>query len=123
MGIFVSFTIYSDFMNRWVSPAIYTPATTLHSLDDVKDWTDKDRTTCENDENCAYDTGGHAVIATGWGDYEGKKYWHLKNSWGAEFGVKGFFRMARGSNVAGIEESAVTVVAAGKEGLTSASPS
>lgn len=101
--IYVRFDVYSDFMQRYLKPVgchallgtdkcpdIYTPTTTLKSKDDVKGWTDKDRTTCENDKKCAYPKGGHAVIATGWGtSIEGEKYWWLKNSWGAKWGMQG----------------------------------
>jgi cathepsin B len=40
--------------------------------------------------------GGHAVMAYGWGIDRGVKYWHLRNSWGSEWGDGGDFRMRRG---------------------------
>lgn len=49
----------------------------------------------------------HAVLVVGWGeDHTGQKYWRVQNSWGEDWGENGFFRIARGSNEAGIETSA-----------------
>lgn len=54
------------------------------------------------------ETGGHAVVITGWGsmDVPGKgsvPYWQILNSWGLEWGDKGYFRILRGVNHCDIE--------------------
>lgn len=40
-------------------------------------------------------TLGHAVLAVGYGQDQGKKYWTIQNSWGAEWGENGFIRILK----------------------------
>lgn len=50
----------------------------------------------------------HAVLVVGYGHDEnsGKDYWTVKNSWGSNFGEKGYFRIVRGSNKCGLADCA-----------------
>lgn len=48
----------------------------------------------------------HAVLLVGWGEDNGQAYWRVQNSWGPDWGEDGFFRIALGSNDAGIESIA-----------------
>ena len=49
--------------------------------------------------------GGHAVKMIGWGVENGVKYWLCVNSWNNEWGDGGFFKIRRGTNECGIENS------------------
>ena len=49
--------------------------------------------------------GGHAIKMIGWGVENGVKYWLCVNSWNNEWGDNGFFKIKRGSNECGIENS------------------
>ncbi|CAL6092434.1 Cathepsin_B [Hexamita inflata] len=53
--------------------------------------------------------GGHAVVAIGWGIDRGTPYWICRNSWGAEWGENGYFRITRGNNECEIETEAFAV--------------
>jgi len=47
--------------------------------------------------------GGHAVKILGWGIENGTPYWLVVNSWNADWGDNGFFKIKRGNNECGIE--------------------
>lgn len=46
----------------------------------------------------------HAVLAVGYGVEDGSDYFLVKNSWGAEWGDQGFFKITRGVNMCGIAQ-------------------
>ena len=50
----------------------------------------------------------HAVLAVGYGHdaASGKDYWTVKNSWGAQWGEDGYFRIERGVGACGINTEA-----------------
>ena len=55
---------------------------------------------CPGDDR---DGEGHAVEIVDYGTENGVDYWVVKNSWGREFGEKGYFRIRRGQNDLTIE--------------------
>ncbi|XP_072561499.1 cathepsin K-like [Paramormyrops kingsleyae] len=57
-----------------------------------------------NDPMCSADDIDHAVLVVGYSyTWRGKKYWIIKNSWGTDWGVNGYMRLARnGNNTCGI---------------------
>ncbi|XP_055613673.1 cathepsin B-like, partial [Uranotaenia lowii] len=50
-------------------------------------------------------SGTHLLRIIGWGVEDGVKYWLAANSWGANWGIGGFVKFARGSNECGIESN------------------
>ncbi|CAL6034601.1 Cathepsin_B [Hexamita inflata] len=73
-----AFTVYSDFM-------YYTKGIYQHKFGSQE--------------------GGHAVTFVGYGEENGVKYWIVRNSWDVTWGEKGYFRIIRGKNECGIEDS------------------
>jgi len=63
----------------------------------------------ESDKVNIWEATNHAVIAVGWGLLEttGQKYWIIKNTWGAQWGEAGYFRIARGADECAVESMAV----------------
>lgn len=59
-----------------------------------------------NDSNASRETT-HAVSITGWGREQQQDYWIVRNSWGEYWGEMGFFRIAMGQNLLGLEEKVV----------------
>jgi len=49
----------------------------------------------------------HAVLITGWGEDQGKKYWRVQNSWGRDWGEDGTVRIKRGVDESAVEAQAV----------------
>ncbi|XP_061708163.1 procathepsin L-like [Cydia pomonella] len=45
--------------------------------------------------DCRYEPN-HSALLVGYGIENGTMYWTLKNSWGADWGERGYFRLARG---------------------------
>lgn len=54
--------------------------------------------------------GGHAIRVLGWGVEKDTPYWLVANSWNADWGDKGLFKILRGSNECGIEGGIVAGV-------------
>ncbi|CAI2365503.1 unnamed protein product [Moneuplotes crassus] len=60
------------------------------------------------DLDLEFEYANHSVVILGWGYDEelDLEYWICANSWGKDWGEKGFFRIVRGTNEMGIETAA-----------------
>jgi cathepsin C len=55
-----------------------------------------------------FEPANHAVLVSGWGETEsGQKYWLMKNSWGADWGEHGYFKIPRGEMFINVENMPV----------------
>ncbi|CAJ0574217.1 unnamed protein product, partial [Mesorhabditis spiculigera] len=63
-----------------------------------------------NPDACAHESqGSHALTIVGYGSENGQDYWLVKNSWG-NWGLGGYFKLARGINACGMAETIVAPV-------------
>ena len=53
----------------------------------------------------------HAVLLTGYGvETDGTPYWSIKNSWSADWGEDGYFRIVRGQGECGVNTAVTTAI-------------
>ncbi|KAK9885468.1 hypothetical protein WA026_010962 [Henosepilachna vigintioctopunctata] len=60
-----------------------------------------------SDPFCIFENLNHGVVAVGYGTENGQDYYLVRNSWGEEFGDKGYFKLARNKgNMCGVTDVA-----------------
>jgi C1A family cysteine protease len=54
--------------------------------------------------NCTSSSPNQAMLLVGYGadSATGQEYWILKNSWGTEWGIQGYLKLARNKNICGV---------------------
>ena len=51
----------------------------------------------------SYEKVEHSITIVGYGEEDGVKYWIIANTWGEDFGEKGYLKLLRGENELSIE--------------------
>ncbi|XP_032513806.2 pro-cathepsin H-like [Danaus plexippus] len=63
-----------------------------------------------SDSDCSTTNLNHEVTLVGYGELDGEEYWIVKNSWGRDWGVDGYFHITTRDNSCGITTEPTYVV-------------
>ena len=81
-------------------------STAMKVFDDFLEWDGKGIYEYDGSSDLKEVYTGHSVVIVGWGtSSDNVDYWIVRNSWGAAWGDKGYFKMKRGTNNCEIEEN------------------
>ncbi|KAH7816084.1 putative Cathepsin B-like cysteine proteinase [Monocercomonoides exilis] len=108
---FIEFDEYGEFEKNWMRVLMnFGPASvTMNAYPSLSEYKGGIYRKEKSERNFVL----HAVTLYGWGEQlenttngeQMTKYWLIKNSWGAEFGEKGFFKIPRGVDECHIEKN------------------
>jgi cathepsin C len=87
--------------------AINAPPDLFYYSGGVYSFTDTDKTSSNLNGVSRWEKTNHAILCVGWGTDNGVKYWIIKNSWGADWGEAGYFKLRRGTDEIASESMAV----------------
>jgi C1A family cysteine protease len=62
-----------------------------------------DRSGVYDDLACDNKTVNHGVVVVGYGALNGTNHWIVRNTWGTNWGIRGYILMQRGVNKCSIE--------------------
>lgn len=69
-----------------------------------------------SEDDCDPSGMDHAVTAVGYGTGS-QDFWIIRNSWGEQWGEKGYFRMSRGKNTCGLAQMSTTATKTSKKSV------
>ena len=78
--------------------ALNAPSDLFYYNGGIYDSKDEDRSDWDITKTSRWEKTNHAVTCIGWGEENGEKYWIIKNSWGSNWGMDGYFNMKRGTD-------------------------
>ena len=91
--------------------ALNAPSDLFYYSGGIYTFKDTDKANFDINGISRWEKTNHAVLAVGWGeDDDGKKYWIIKNSWGASWGENGYFKLAKGNDIIAAESMAVAAM-------------
>jgi cathepsin B len=83
----------------------YGPVTT--AMDIYENFYTFDPKTTIYSEQKGAKISGHAIVIDGWGVERGIPFWWVRNSWGEQWGLNGYFKLLRGFNFCKCEENVI----------------
>jgi len=88
--------------------ALNAPSDLFYYNKGIYDSKDTDSDDWDITKTSRWEKTNHAVTCIGYGEEDGHKYWIIKNSWGQNWGMDGYFKMTRGNDEVSAESMSVS---------------